>query len=326
MSKAERSCSSCLSLASCVLAWLCVGPTRAHDGAGLSARDWTHSWTPNLWLFALLGGASLLYLQGRRAQRRARRADHAPRQLENAAFVLSLLTLLFALASPLDRLSDLTFSAHMAQHELLMLLAAPLLVLARPLPTYLRALPAPARLGIARLLRQPVALASFRFLTAPLVALLLHGLVRWLWHIPALFEAALADEWVHGVQHASFFLTALLFWWGLVHGRYGRAGYGLSFLFVLLTAMHTGALGALLSFSEHAWYPTYRARSQPLELDPVFDQQVAGLIMWVGAGLWMMLLALALFLAWLGEARRRSERGSLAALARRAHREGAAAP
>src|ERR1700712_4216682 len=105
-----------------------------------------------------------------------------------------MLTLLLALLSPLDRLSDLTFSAHMLQHELLMLLAAPLLVLSRPLPKYLRALPAPARLRVAQWLRQPSAVACFRMLSAPAVALVLHGLVRWLWHEPGLFEAALANE------------------------------------------------------------------------------------------------------------------------------------
>jgi putative membrane protein len=299
-----------------------AGNVRAHDGSGASTNV-LQSWTLNPWLLALIAAASVLYALGRRGQQRQALADASPRKLENAAFVLSMLSLLFALVSPLDRLSDLTFSAHMTQHELLMLLAAPLLVLARPLPTYLRALPARQRTQVAAALRAPLAVSTFRFLTAPLVALVLHGLIRWLWHIPALFEAALANEWIHGVQHASFFLTALLFWWGLVHGRYGRVGYGLSFVFVLLTAMHTGALGALLSFSEHAWYPTYEARASQQGLDPVLDQQVAGLIMWVAAGLWMMLLALALFLAWLGEARQRARRGSTAALLRR---RGATAP
>jgi cytochrome c oxidase assembly factor CtaG len=204
----------------------------------------------------------------------------------------------------------------MTQHELLMLLAAPLLVLARPLPTYMHALPGRLRNIVARWLRRPALLAVFRFLTAPLVALFIHGVVRWLWHLPSWFQAALASEWVHGLQHASFFLSALLFWWGLVQGRYGRAGYGLSALFVLVTAIHTGALGALLSFSGHVWYPAYSPRLREVHLDPLRDQQLAGLIMWVGAFVWMLILTLAFLLAWLGEARRRVLRGSVAQLAR----------
>jgi putative membrane protein len=287
----------------CALCLLFTSVARAHDGGTLGPT------TPNLWLVAGLAVASLWYARGAFSIGRARK-------LENAAFALAIATLLLALVGPLDRLSDYSFAAHMTQHELLMLLAAPLLVLARPLPAYLRALPDEPRGRAASWLRKPGLVATFRWLSAPALTLLVHGMVRWLWHVPSLFEAAMNDEWVHGLQHASFFATAALFWWGMVQGRYGRAGYGMAFVFVLLTAMHTGALGALLSFSEHGWYPSYQQRTGEHGIDVVLDQQLAGLIMWVGAGLWMMLLALALFIAWLGEARSRVRRGSVATLTR----------
>lgn len=300
--------------APCATALLWLGVTRsahAHGGTAIEA------WTFNPWLLAGLAIACAWYARGAWAFSRAARSEHSPRKLENGAFALAIVALLVALVSPLDAMSDYSFAAHMTQHELLMLLAAPLLVLARPLPAYLRALPTATRTRIASVMRHQGALAGFRFFTAPAVALLVHGLVRWIWHVPALFEAALVDEWVHGLQHATFFFSALLFWWGLLQGRYGRAGYGVAFLFVLLTAMHTGALGALLSFSEHAWYPSYVTRTALHGLDVVDDQQIAGQVMWVGAGVWMMLLALALLLAWLGEARRRVLRGSVALASRR---------
>jgi putative membrane protein len=282
---------------------------RAHDGAAAPLP----AWQPNLWLLALLGAASLCFALG--FVRRARHARSIPHRRQACAFVLCIATLALALVSPLDRLSDLTFSAHMTQHELLMVLAAPLLVLARPLDTYVWLLTPGARRALQgepnRRLR---ALAAF--LTAPLFALLIHGLVRWLWHLPWLFEAALRDEWTHGVQHATFFLSALLFWWGVVEGRYGRSGYGLASLFVLVTALHSGALGALLALGTSPWYPLYTWRARGLALDPLADQQLAGLVMWVGAGMWLMLIALALFLAWLGEARRRVARAELASLLR----------
>jgi cytochrome c oxidase assembly factor CtaG len=250
-------------------------------------------------------------VRGTRAQAQKRGAFKHSLHLEHGAFALSLGTLVLSLLSPLDAWSDLTFSAHMTQHELLMLLAAPFLALARPLPVYLHALPVGLRAHVSTALRKPWAVRAFRWATAPLVALLVHGAIRWLWHLPSWFEAALASEWIHGVQHASFFLSALLFWWGLLQGGYGRAGYGVAALFVLLTAMHTGALGALIAFSEHAWYPSYGLRVGETGLDPLHDQQLAGLIMWVGAFVWMLLLALALLLAWLGEARRRTLRTRL---------------
>jgi putative membrane protein len=277
------------------LLWLVPAIAHAHGGEAAP-------WTFNPWVLGSVGMASVLYTRGARAM-------GAHRRLENMAFALAMLSLLIALISPLDGWSDYSFAAHMTQHELLMLLAAPLLVLARPLPAYMRALPDRTRTQLAPRLANRRAQAFFRAISAPAVTLFVHGAIRWLWHVPALFEAALANEWVHGVQHASFFLSALLFWWGLVQGRYGRAGYGLAFLFVLLTAMHTGALGALLAFSEHGWYPSYAARGGLS--DVVADQQIAGQIMWVAAGVWMMFLALALLLAWLGEARRRVLRGSV---------------
>ena len=84
-----------------------------------------------------------------------------------------------------------------------------------------------------------------------------HGLVRWVWHAPFLFEAALESEWVHGVQHALFFSTAALFWWALIHGRYGRVGYGVAVLFVFATSVYTGVLGAMITFGRSVWYPVY---------------------------------------------------------------------
>jgi putative membrane protein len=286
-------------------------PAHAHEG-----QRGPGAWTVNPWLIGLLCAAVLAYLRGDRLRARKRSSDRGPHSLERSAFFAALVTLALALLSPLDRLSDLSFAAHMTQHELLMLVAAPLLVLARPLPTYLHAWPERWRPQAAELLRNPHAVRVFRVATAPLLALFVHGAVRWVWHLQGLFEAAMADEWIHGVQHASFFLSALLFWWGLLQGRAGRAGYGLAALFVLITAMHTGALGALLSLSDRVWYPTYAARAGLVELEPLHDQQLAGLIMWVGAFVWLLMLALALLFAWLGEARRRAARGTVALVTR----------
>jgi putative membrane protein len=198
----------------------------------------------------------------------------------------------------------------MAQHELLMVVAAPLLVLGRPLTAYLWALPRSGRVRVGHWVQTRVVQSTWQFLTAPLLVLVLHAIVRWLWHLPPLFEAAMRDERLHAVQHFSFFLSAALFWWALVHGRYGKAGYGLAVLFVFATAVHTSILGALISVAPRLIYGIYEHRARLVGWQPLQDQALAGLIMWIPSGLLFLLTALALFAAWLGEAERRAGRSS----------------
>jgi putative membrane protein len=227
-----------------------------------------------------------------------------------SCFSLAMVTLAAALLSPLDGWSDRLFSAHMAQHELLMVVAAPLLVLGRPLTAYLWALPRTGRARLGHWLQLPAVQATWQFLSAPLFVLLLHTVVRWLWHVPVLFEAAMRDERLHAFQHFTFFLSAALFWWALVHGRYGRAGYGLAVLFVFATAVHTSILGALISVAPRLIYAIYEPRARLAGWQPLEDQELAGLIMWIPSGLLFLITALALFAAWLGEAERRATRSS----------------
>jgi putative membrane protein len=238
-------------------------------------------------------------------------ARRGARPLAVAAYGASLLSLWIALLSPLDTLSDVLFSAHMGQHEILMLISAPLLVIGRPLAVMVWALPSGGRRRVISLVDEPAFRRAWHRATNPVVVLLLHGAALWIWHIPGFFEDALAHESVHAVQHLSFFLTSALFWWALIHGRYGRVGYGAAVLFVFATAMHSGLLGAMLTFAGRLWYPTHEARTRAAGIDPLEDQQLAGLLMWVPAGLLMTVLALALLSAWLGEGERRAARRAL---------------
>jgi putative membrane protein len=210
------------------------------------------------------------------------------------------------LMGPLDTLSDVLFSAHMGQHELLMLVVAPLLVLGRPGVAALWAWPRRPRGTVASLMRRPGVRAAWRGVTAPLAAVALHGLVLWAWHAPALFEAALRSENVHAVQHFTFFATAALMWWTLVQGRYGRMGYGMAAVYVWFTALHSGLLGALVTVAPAPLYPTHEHRTALLGRGPLEDQQLAGLIMWIPAGALLTAFGLALFAVWMGEARRRA--------------------
>jgi putative membrane protein len=264
-------------------------------------------WTADPLALGITVVSSSVYALGLRALWGSVGRGHGIRRWEAAMFFAGQLTLLVALVSPVDKLSDILFSAHMTQHEIIMLISPPLVVLGRPWVALLWALPARTRPRVTEMLGRPVVRRVWRRSTAPVVAVLLHGVVVWVWHVPDLFEAALRSEAVHAVQHASFFLTAALFWFAILRGRYGRLGYGMAAAFVFATAMHTSVLGALITVAGRLWYPLYAARGAPFDVDVLGDQALAGVVMWVPAGVLLTLVALALFAAWLGEARRRVE-------------------
>jgi len=221
------------------------------------------------------------------------------------AFAAGWLALVAALVSPLDELAERLFTAHMAQHELLMVVGAPLIALASPLVAFLWVLPHRGRRRAMRVMRGRRVSSLWAAVTAPATVWLLHGLALWIWHMPALYDAALQSETIHALQHLCFFVSASLFWWGIAHGRYGRAGYGVAVVYIFATAMHSGVLGALLTFSPHVWYPLYEHTSSTFGLTPLEDQQLAGLLMWVPAGITFVAGGLYFFAAWLKESERR---------------------
>jgi putative membrane protein len=234
----------------------------------------------------------------------ARRGAMPPR-FEATSFAIGWCAMAAAILPPLDAAAVQLFSAHMSQHELMMLVGAPLLTAGRPLPKVLGGLPPGARVLAAHVLQSAPAAGAWRALTMPVVAWVLHGLAVWVWHVPALYQLAVRNEGVHALQHAMFVGTAVLFWWGVLYGRYGRAGYGAAAFFVFLTVVHSGMLGAAVALAPSPLYPDYAASSHAHGVDPLADQQLAGLIMWIPAGLILTVLGIGLFAAWLGEAGRR---------------------
>lgn len=263
-----------------------------------------------------LGLAAWLYARGLAAIWRRAGGRKGLQGWEAACFGAGWLVLAVAVASPLHPWGELLLSAHMVQHETLILFAAPLLVLGRPPAVFLWALPPAARERVGEWAASRPVAAAWQAVTGPLTVFLIHGLALWLWHVPALYQAALRSDGVHLVQHASFFGSAALFWWALIHGRYGRMGYGVAVFYVFATALHSGVLGALLTFAPRLWYPIYAERTAVWGLSPLEDQQLAGLIMWVPSGALFAALALGLFAAWLGEAERRAAMGETERLRR----------
>jgi cytochrome c oxidase assembly factor CtaG len=277
------------------------------------AHEAAHRWTWEPWTIALLLASAAFYGTGTRTIWKRAGAGRGVRFWQAAAFAAGLLSIAVALLSPVAWLSEILFSVHMTQHEILMLISAPLLVFGQPLIPMLWAFPAGAREGWARWSQRRSVGTIWQAVTGPLVVFLLHAVAVWLWHAPALYEAALRSTGIHALEHLSFVVTAALFWWGMIHGRYGRMAYGAAVLYVFLTAIHTSVLGALMAISPGVLYPSYLTAGASWQIDALEDQQLAGLLMWVPSGLVFIVFGLGLFAAWLGESGRRASLGTIAA-------------
>jgi putative membrane protein len=242
-------------------------------------------WMPGLMIILPLAAIAVLYAVGAvQLLRRAARGRKA-RLCDGLLFGSGWTLLALALLSPLHPLGERLFTAHMIEHELLMAGAAPLLAASRPLAALLWGLPLFWRKRLVQVGHAPLLACSWNFLSRPLIATLLHGAAIWLWHIPALFEAALTTGVLHYLQHASFFGSGLLFWWVLLPRPGQQRAHGMAVMHLFFTALHTGLLGALLALAPRLWYPANANVGMRWGLTPLEDQQLAGLVMWVPAGL-----------------------------------------
>jgi putative membrane protein len=265
----------------------------AHTGEPLERHDLWTAWRFEPGAVIPLVVSAVLYACGARAHRGVTRKAML-------LFWSGWVTLTLALVSPLHPLGEALFSAHMAQHEILMLCAAPLMVLSRPLVPMLWGLPFETRRLAGGWSKTVWVQGVWRAVSAPFAAWWIHAIALWVWHAPSLFQATLRNEWVHAAQHSSFFLSAILFWWSLFYVG-GRAGYGAAVIYVFTTAAHTSILGALLTFATVAWYPAYGTSVSAWGLTPLEDQQIGGLIMWVPAGLVYLAAGLVLMMEWMKE-------------------------
>jgi putative membrane protein len=263
-------------------------------------------WTFDPAVVMALTASAILYALGL-SDLWARERGRGVRVWEAVCFWIGWTSAGIALLSPIHALSESLFFMHMTQHEVLILVAAPLIVLGKPMMVSLKALPQQTAGTLARVTqRRPIA-NTWAIISAPLAAWLLHALVLWIWHIPAAFDATLHNNAIHAAQHISFFGSAILFWWAVMHSRHRRLSYGLTVLYMFTTAMHSGLLGALLTLSRSVWYPSY-IHQNAFNLTPLEDQQLGGLIMWIPAGLVYVVAGLAFFAGWMRESETRAAR------------------
>jgi len=247
----------------------------AHDGTDHGEPAW--SFDPAVIAPLLLLAA--MYCAGSVAiARRARPARIRRRQA--LLYAAGWLSLAGALVSPLHWLGEHLFTFHMIEHEIIMAIAAPLLVLSRPLGVLLWSCPGSIRQQLGRVWQSGASAVAAVGLLNPAVSTVMHGLAIWIWHVPQLFDAAVVHEWAHRLQHLSFLLTALLFWWSLLR----RANYGTATWHMFATMIHTSILGALIALAPSVLYRSQTLHASDWGLTPLEDQQLAGLVMWVPAG------------------------------------------
>ena len=201
-----------------------------------------------------------------------------------ASFVLGMLSLWMALASPLDTFSSLLITAHMGQHMVLMMIAPPLILMGAPLIPLVRGLPVfAAREFAGPFLNWRVATRVGNALIHPAVALILMGLAMFAWHTPRLYELALTSSAWHEFEHACFFLASLIFWWPVIQpwpSRSQRARW-IVVPYLLIGDLQNTVVSAILVFSDRVLYPSYAAMPRLFGFPALADQVASGAIMWV---------------------------------------------
>lgn len=271
-------------------------PLLAHVGQPPGPHDLWSSWNLDPLLLSTFALVIWIYQRGRA------NGSHRPSDRWRArGFATAMLALGLALLTPLEPLSAALASAHMVQHVLLILVAAPLLAFSAPTSTLLRGSPLAVRRGVGRWRRRlhlnPADFAPFR---NPAVVWLLHVLTVWIWHSAAAYDATLNSQSVHVAEHATFVITGVLFWRSVLGSRgTGRETPGLGVLLVFGMAMQSVFLSALLTFAETPWYAGYANTTLAWGLQPLEDQQLAGVLMWIPGGLVYVVVALTLLASWL---------------------------
>jgi putative membrane protein len=221
-----------------------------------------------------------------------------------SAFALAIISLLVALLPPLDTYADELQSAHMIQHLILILIAPALLLSSDMHRAAAWSLPHYYRIGVVgRIARSRSIRRGAAFLTSPRTAFSLHAVTLIVWHLPGPYEAAAGNEIVHALEHVSFLLTAMLFWWALLApAPFRKLSDALAIPYVVGMSFIGSLVGAVLTFASTPLYDSYLATAPLAGLSALEDQQLAGLIMWIPGGIAYLIFAAALFVRWMNRA------------------------
>ena len=250
---------------------------------------WLTQW--NLEPSIIIGTALItgLYLYAIGPVRKRHYSNEQIQTGQTISFLSGVLIMFLALVSPLDELGDsYLFSAHMVQHLFLTIIGPPLLLLGTP-----EWLVKPA-------LRNKVIFNIAQVLTYPAVAFVLYNVDFWLWHAPPLYNATLENQYIHILEHLTFIIFGLLYWWPIFSPskELPRLSIGGQILYLFLSGMPSVLLGAGLTFTPPLYAP-YIAAPRIWGISAATDQQLGGLIMWIPVSIFYIVIMSVLFIHWM---------------------------
>jgi putative membrane protein len=278
---------------------LLVGASVAYAHGGIVPGQnpltaWKSNPLPTLALFL----AAYLYING---LSRWERPSHPVTLWQQISFFAGLFAIFLALQSPIDPLSERQFSIHQLQHLLVRMVAPLLVLLGAPLTPMLRGLPPWALHGMMRpVVRNPVARRWYEIFTNPIVTTVMFLGFLYIWQVPYLHNLAVRNDYVHELMHITMLLSGFLFWWLVIDPKphRSRLHYGLRVLYLGLVIIPNTLLGAGITFSGDLVYDSYYDFEQPLGLDPLVDQQLGGLILWVLGDMMSIIAAGVVMVMW----------------------------
>jgi putative membrane protein len=240
------------------------------------------SWSNPFGVDVALCLVALIYARGWLRMRMAFPGLISPRRL--VAFFGGIICVWIAIGSPLNAFDDALLTVHMLQHLLLMSVAPPLILLGAPQLPLLHGLPQFFARGVASpILRASSVKRLGHFVSNPAFCWLAAAFTLIGWHVPALFELALRWNWLHELEHASFLVAGLLFWWPVIQpwpsaARWPRWSIP---LYLFCATLPCDALSAFLAFCDRVIYSSYLSAPQLLQVSTLADQQLAASLMWV---------------------------------------------
>lgn len=294
---------------------MALPPFEAPEAFGLAhevASDgsvWWQSWGADPTFLVPVAILTWWYLRGLR-QWPDRSRPHP--QWRTAMFLSGIALLVLAQESPLDALAARHLTFHMAQHEVVTMLAVPMLLLGAPATPVLRGMPRWLRQGVVRpVARSPIGRRLYEGLTSPGIAAVAFIATVWAWHlVPGWYDAALRLPALHAFQHATFAATATLFWWNIIEAppHHPRLEAMPRILYLIVAGAAKDGAAALIVFASTPLYQEYAHVTPVVDWSTLRDQQLGGLVMWVPGTLLMLAVAGAVFLGWYG-AQERAELG-----------------
>lgn len=269
-------------------------------------RSW--EWRPEVIIVIVVAG-SLYFMGWRRLRRRSRHGQGLATRWRLASYWGGLVVLGLALMSPIDVLGTQFFFVHMIQHMLLIMGAAPLLMVANPMPFMLWGLPTSLRRRVggwlSRLLHRKSSTRHYlRSFTNSGLVWMVYVFILLGWHDPSAYNATLRIRWIHDLEHITFFLAAMFYWWRItdaaphIQKRMSRTA---QIAYTLAAIPPNMLLGVAISFAEQVIYTYYLDVPRIWGIGVLDDQRLGGVIMWVPGSMMYIIVVLIIAARWLIE-------------------------